>query len=209
MTFIIEAQHLPRFMDIKGLCRFCSLSDEEPLLHASAGVMCVPSIGAMVEGWTLVVPRRHVLSISELDDLEWSDFSAQRDIMRARVEAVYGQTVVFEHGAGGAHRTAGCGVDHAHMHIVPVSFDLRAIVSSISSEVGKFAWRSADDRPSAPAGVDYIHIGDATGYWIAFNDEQPSQVIRRAIAHQLDIHDWDWKANPRLTNVRATLEKLG
>src|SRR3546814_11048949 len=42
------------------------------------------------------------------------------------VERTYGRAVIFEHGSVDAESMTSCGTAHAHLHIVPLSFELSA-----------------------------------------------------------------------------------
>lgn len=189
-------------------CKFCSDIPFQEIVYQSLSTNVVASIGALVEGWTLVFPVKHVLSLAGLEAGEWLDF--QRDLTKIKesVENKFGPVVLFEHGSAGAGRTAGCGVDHAHMHIVPLNFDLRISVEKISNEVGKYEWTKVKTRPASRPGFDYIYLSDKTGSWITYAPLLPSQVIRRAIANEIGADEWDWKKDnqsERMLRVAATL----
>lgn len=189
-------------------CRYCELKKHEPLLIESNAGYVVPSIGAMVEGWLLVFPKRHVLALSELMNDEWAEFQTLIGLARASTESKFGQTVMFEHGSAGVGRTAACGVNHAHMHVVPLMVDLRAAIAECSHEVGTFEWSRVMDRPNAVVEQDYLYVSDDTGEWVARSSWLPGQVVRRAIARFLDLEVWDWKADAHLELVESTRRKL-
>lgn len=190
-----------------AFCRFCSAVSREEVLLSSERTNAFASVGAYIEGWTLVVPRTHVFALADLDTDEWRDFAALTGKVRARIEAVYGSTVMFEHGAAGSARTAGCGVDHAHLHILPWATDLRSEIARTPDLPG-FEWDQAGTRPRGKSGQDYIWLSDSSGSWITHAPELPSQVVRRALANALAIDEWDWKADHRLAVLAATNSKL-
>jgi ATP adenylyltransferase len=189
-------------------CRFCPNNGHDLVVLDQPGGFAIPSYGALVEGWLLLVSTRHIHALSELSEEEWSDFDCLREAAIARVENHYGPTVSFEHGAAGSGRMAGCGVDHAHMHIVPIQTDLRSAIAAISHDVGTFAWQAAKCRPTNEGASDYIWLADATGTWITESQGLPSQVVRRAIANQLGEATWDWKLDHRMPLVEATARSL-
>jgi ATP adenylyltransferase len=189
-------------------CSFCELPGREETVLRGTGVSAVPSLGAYVEGWTLVVPDEHVQAIADLSPGSRAAFDEAVDFLRQRITDTYGPVISFEHGSVGSGRTAGCGVDHAHLHIVPHDIDIRGAVAALVAEVGSFAWERCERLPTRGAPSDYVWISDGTGSWIAYAEVLPSQVIRRAIARQLGIQTWDWKQDHRMDNVTATLERL-
>lgn len=187
------------------LCRYCELDRlEAPIAHSAAG-FAVPSIGAMVEGWSIVFPRRHVLSLAQLDDHDWSAFDDLVQVVRDNVERYYGKAVLFEHGSAGSGRPAACGVDHAHLHVVPLDLPLRELITAVL-ESG--SWARVDTRVPPVVGMDYIYVDDASGRWVAYQPWLPSQVARQAVAAYLGLSDWDWKASPNLHLVEATRRAL-
>jgi diadenosine tetraphosphate (Ap4A) HIT family hydrolase len=106
-------------------CRFCAIADrpgqgaahDRPFL-ADQQYFAIASIGALVDGWSLVCTKEHSLNLSlHYGDANFLGFV--RKVARL-VEQNYGGTsVIFEHGVGYAGSPTGCGTDHAHVHVVP------------------------------------------------------------------------------------------
>lgn len=191
-------------------CNFCQAPQSPELIRLSPQGRVIASFGAFIPGWSLVVPSQHVPSTASLTRREWGEFEGLLMETRALIEANLGPTVAFEHGAADFTRASGCGVDHAHIHLVPGDFHLRREVSSLGSEFARYEWvSSASNRPSAAPGDDYIWIQDRTGTWICRTRDQPSQVVRRALAQTLGIKTWDWKLDHRLDTVALTQRLLG
>lgn len=191
----------------RAMCKYCELESHEiPILSSAAGTV-VPSIGALVEGWVLVFPKKHVLSLSQLDQAGWSDFASLVEQAKKIVVAEYGNVVMFEHGSAGEGRLAACGVDHAHLHIVPIEIELRSEIDALADEEG-YDWEPVGSRVGVRDSADYIYIHDSTGRWVAYRAWLPGQVVRRAIARSLGLEEWDWKKNARMANVQATTTRL-
>jgi ATP adenylyltransferase len=189
-------------------CALCNL-ENEVVLTSQLGGFAIPSLGAYVEGWTLVVPRKHVLSLADLSPSDASAFEEVLVTSRARVSHAYGSTIVFEHGSSGAGRLAGCGVDHAHAHVVPTSVDdVRTLVDAISPSTHTWQPITRPWMSETAAEEDYLWILDSTGSWLAEAPELPSQLIRRALAHHWSIVEWDWRAAPRKDLYNLTAQRL-
>jgi ATP adenylyltransferase len=197
-------------------CRMCDAlargdkhTVDEPIAF-SEGAVAIASLGALVVGWTLVVPSRHVLSLRELRPTELMDFIAFADDMRSRVTDRFGDCVVFEHGPARAGTVVGCGVDHAHLHVVPWSKD--GLVERIRQEAPQLSWVNGvglADLDQIPAAVPYLWIEAQNGQRVAYGDSIPSQLVRRVIAAELGVPDsYDWKSEPRLANTLATASEL-
>lgn len=186
-------------------CRFCAVDEREAALVESEFALAIPSLGSLVEGWVLVVPRTHVLSLAEVARGDQHRFSHFVDRVRALMGATYGRWVEFEHGPGGLGRLAGCGVDHAHLHLVPVDVDLREAARGLDPTVDSLRWTSAEWPWSGPAasGTDYLYVRDVDGSsWLAHGRQIPSQLFRRVIARHVGSASWDWK-DPGTTDMQA------
>lgn len=188
-------------------CKYCDIATLEDAVLSGLSGTAVPSFGAMVEGWLLVFPARHVLSVAELSETECADFEALVEEARHLVEERYGPTVQFEHGSAGVGRLAACGVDHAHVHVVPLVIDLRRAIAALDLDL-EFGWESVDSRVQMPRASDYVYLSDSTGAWVSYHQWLPGQVVRRAIAKSLGIEEWDWKQNARMSIVEATRARL-
>lgn len=192
-----------------AICRFCGPAGAIELIdRTNDGLAALASYGAFVPGWTLVVPPRHVSASSALTPAEWDALDSFTRQIQATVEERIGPAVVFEHGAASFNRSAGCGVDHAHLHVVPLDLDLRTAVASLGGEFAHYDWQPCDERPHSVDERDYIWLRDRSGGWVHHTRSQPSQVVRRAIARVLGIEDWDWKSNYRLQVVSETQRLL-
>jgi hypothetical protein len=119
----------------------------------------------------------------------------------------------FEHGAGWTGSATGCGVDQAHLHIVPLPFDLLA--AAAAREDGVVAWQpmTSDLSPlgQLPKQGEYVALWSATECrpMIGHVRRPISQWIRRVIAEELGIADeWDYRNHPQADKVRQTVEML-
>ncbi len=113
-------------------CQLCSASHTEvwnESLIESPNFVVLPSLGELVEGWVLVVPKAHFLSLAVLPDSLIPEMRDLQQIVCERLQRIYGPVAVFEHGPAGEQHTVGCGVDHAHLHLVPVDFELSFAVA--------------------------------------------------------------------------------
>ena len=135
-------------------CRFCNIVDgkyqyteiDQPFVSNDAFI-AMASIGALIEGWSLIIPREHQLSMKNIyDKHEFADFLGT--VIPLLVQQ-YGSLISFEHGSNKEGSITACGTDHAHLHLVPYygslfsdlqSSGLRWIqcrVSEVASRVGK------------------------------------------------------------------------
>ena len=181
-----------------------------PLLE-SANFRVLVSLGALVEGWVLLVPKEHFLSIGALPTSLFEELQSVKESVCERLQRIYGHVSAFEHGPGTQRRNVGCGVDHAHLHVVPVSFDLAAAAAPYLPEDS--TWVVADlkcCKSAAEAGDDYIYLEQPLNSGrILCRKDLGSQIMRRAIAAQIGVpNDFNWRTNPQIETVNRTIRAL-
>jgi hypothetical protein len=116
----------------------------------------------------------------------------------------------FEHGNSTEGGPMGCGVDHAHMHMVPLSFDL--IDAAVSVDDRSIEWQVVADvdcfSATIPAQGEYISLWHPkSGRGAIGRVQSPqSQWVRRVIAEKLGrVETWDYRQNPNVANVMTTV----
>lgn len=176
-------------------------------------LVAVPSAGALVAGWTLIVPRRPMLNLASATSEEQRAIELAAGQIAGQLARTGEQIWFFEHGNRNAGGVMGCGVDQAHLHVVPLNFDLGAAIGCRTGD--EIAWTvgSESDTPldSLPATGEYI------AFW-SMADHRPnigmvrrpvSQWVRRVIADELGIGaEWDYRSHPQMVRVQQTLERL-
>jgi diadenosine tetraphosphate (Ap4A) HIT family hydrolase len=194
-------------------CRLCRATELEEPVATTVDAVVLPSHGSLVEGWLLLVPNRHVLALADLTEAERRTFGYNIERTVRTVNRVYGTSVAFEHGPAAPSSAAGCGVDHAHLHVVPTSVDLMAGASQMLGDGAEINWTSAthpwDGEQTHRMGLDYLYLRDQQSRgWIGAIAEAPSQLFRRVIARALGEITWDWKADWREETSARTVRRL-
>jgi len=205
---------------MKSVCNFCQkfggTAGEERMadhiLFESENFVVVPTIGSIVPGWLLIVPRSHFMSVGSFDAPMLHEFAGLQKTAAAALRDCFGTVSFFEHGAIRKGESVGCGVDHAHLHIVATEFDL--VTGAKASGKSQLQWRSVSGIKSTKAYVaeqmPYIFVESLVGgAWIGSASWIESQLIRKVIAAYTGQPDcWDWKAHPFDNNVRETVRRL-
>jgi ATP adenylyltransferase len=175
--------------------------------------IALPSKGSIVPGWLLTLPRRPVLNLAQLTVKERARLLAFTDRFAVRLSEFGPHLAQFEHGATRPHSMMGCGVDLAHLHTVPLPFDLASeVVKRTEDDV---EWRTAKagvDPWTEVDGGEYIVVRDymTKRAVIGVPRSAQSQLIRRVIAEALGVSDkWDYSAFPFLHNIGTTLGVFG
>lgn len=196
------------------LKNFFECKDYNTPVYETENFVVIPSLGALVEGWLLIVPKVFYLNFSELPIEKLKEVNQIVDHLESCYRPLFkaSGSVVFEHGPAMKQSTAGCGVDYAHLHWVPIDFDLVKGVSDFLNL--RYEWQSIrgleDINSNVVIGKDYLYSRDQYGKSVMTSQEEvPSQTFRKVIAHYLEQPEkFDWKANFGSENISAVYSKL-
>lgn len=192
-------------------CEFCARlaqpAGERPwydfhILDQDDRFVTIPSLGALVPGYVLLVPRAHVFSMARLSPDDRAALAAYERRVSGRLAAAWAAPTLFEHGSCGTPAgTAGACVDHAHWHLVPGRHLPPGAVDGFRP-AASFEEIAAGRHPDG-----YLALRQPSGEWSVRSRGRPqSQYFRRHIAAGLGVPDeWDYLAYPRLDHVRATI----
>jgi ATP adenylyltransferase len=195
-------------------CRFCDIGRglahqpyDVPLIQ-SPDFYAVASIGALVPGWVLICPRAHATNMSEsYADPQCVSLRVKlAQLLRARYEV---PVRLFEHGATCTGSGTGCGVDHAHLHLVPLELLSLEDIRSFDSALSWMCCKASEIR-QVSNGQEYLFysedgsIADPIGYGASLS-QPTSQFFRKVIASKLGRGgDFNYRSHPNLSNTLAT-----
>ena len=190
--------------------KHCSAEPWNIPLFSSKNFVALPSLGALVEGWLLLVPKNHFISIGALPGHLFDEMNAFRRILESALTECYGSVAAFGHGPSKERRSVGCGVDHAHLHLVPVSFDLATLVSPMLPNGASWNPSGIEEcRKAQQRGEDYLYVEQPLGSGLIASGDMGSQLFRRVIASQIgNPEEYNWREHPHLNNVRATISRI-
>jgi len=179
---------------------------------ASPNFVVIPSIGQLNEGHLLILPATHKLSLGQLDGAERLEFEALKDRVRFVVTSLYSDPICFEHGC--ITEGGGCGVYHAHLHVVPVAAELPGVRKRLAREFHEHPVVSCDLLATRiAAGRPYLFFETRAGQGYMYEvDALPSQFMRRLVSEELGHSQWDWTGagfEESLVRVAARLEAVG
>lgn len=180
-------------------------------LFESQSFVVLPSLGAIVEGWLLIVPKAHFICTGEMSDLLISEMIELKETICDVLDKNFGPVVLFEHGPSKVACQIGCGVDHAHLHIVPCDFDLAEVAKPfLPSQVEWSKATHQDCKKAFQKGKDYLYIEQHIGQGRIITDQKfESQIFRKAIATQMGMPEmYNWREQQHLNNIKSTIEKL-
>lgn len=183
-----------------------------PLLETKHFIV-VPSIGAIVEGWLLIAPKEKALCFGAIEPILKIEFLELKERVQLSLTKTYGPVAIFEHGPSQTKSKVGCGVDHAHLHLVPTSTNLVESAKKLAPEV---IWESSTGIDS----LEYYHSMNLPYLYleqpeympvpiVGTSSTIPSQLFRKTIASANACSEsWDWKHNPFFENILRTRVKM-
>lgn len=203
--------------DSKGVeCRFCSLlNGAEDKFNSTwlsdDAYRAIVSVGSFVPGWSMVCPVSHHINLS--DFYRRQDFWDFTSIAADAVSRRYGKFTMFEHGAGTESSLTGCGVGHAHGHLVPLDFSLENEALKVAPELNWQQCRAADIKALVRGG-EYLFVAstfeaEQTVGRLCVLETPTSQFFRKVIANKLGIGElYDYKKYPMLEIAQTSASEL-
>jgi len=182
----------------------------KPLLESEHFVV-LPSLGSLVEGWLLIVPKKHFLNMGAIPVEFMQELQSVKLSVGHLLKAKYGSVCTFEHGPSKPNKKVGCSVDHAHLHMVPISFDLvQAAAAFMPQDASWVDARPESCRAAFGSGNDYLYVEQPIGCGrIAVHSGFGSQVLRKAIAAGIGKLDRSsWRDYPEIEVVARTIQTL-
>jgi diadenosine tetraphosphate (Ap4A) HIT family hydrolase len=216
--------------DYRDICSFCAevsrsvdhnlLAELMPdvdvgrfILHETSRFVVIPGVGAVCDGYVLIVPKEHVLSMGHLDRSHDAEIDDLLERLDSYLHKQYGKSITaFEHGAESFRNRGGSCTDHAHMHVMPIGDEVD-LLGPLRKE---FDMRPAQEFfPALRSQVierkrPYLWLRTATGrMWTCDAPNALSQYVRRILVDQLGRPgEWDWAVFPGTEYLRATISKF-
>jgi diadenosine tetraphosphate (Ap4A) HIT family hydrolase len=158
---------------------------------ASPELAALPTLGPLTRGHALIVPRAHFTACASMPA------SLKRQVenlvlaFATRERAAGRDLLWFEHGSAAPGSSGGCGIVHAHLHVLPTPRGWTR-----PALPGGVAFAAATPRVwlDTPApDTDYLLVGQVDDVMVAPVDRVPSQMLRQWLAPSLGAAQWDWR----------------
>ena len=176
-------------------------------LGGFADAAIVPSLGALIPEWLLIVPRQPCFSVAALPKVARRQLMNRTGAVVAAIQRLSGGAVVFEHGAGRFGSLNGCGVDQAHIHVVGLQPGFADYALRNSADLNWQNVDGADPWADLTAGTDYLLVMERDKTFAATLERPTSQFMRRMVADFLGCADqWDYRQHPNENNAQRTIQ---
>lgn len=190
---------------VKADCLLCKIAKgenkkPEHVLYESKSFYVVPGLGAFFDGYVMIVPKEHVMSIAEVDEETFNEFLQVLNDWRFILESIYHKKIfVFECGSGknggGKHATS---IVHAHVHLAPTDMPVLYCVQKSGLHP---ALIKPDDVLKDYGEYPYMLYIDQEDTWFITSDPQtyfPRQHPRQVLADYMGLgpEEYNWRTNP-------------
>lgn len=172
-------------------------------------LVAFPCIGQLTSNHFLIAPKYHVATFSSALRGKL-DINAQLEQILNNVHRILNisiaDSLIFEHGALAAE-FGGCGIYHAHLHVVPDAAHLSAqyLINSYDTQSSQSIFTAL---LNIPENSNYVLAGDIEkGYaYKILSQPLESQTLRKRVALALERVEWDWRNFNRELTVESMIK---
>lgn len=190
-------------------CVFCNIDKsrtENTIIEESDNFIVLPTIGALVDGYLIIVSKKHINSMSELKENEKIEYEILIEKYRKKFKNIYNKyPIIFEHGSPiNDSDMKASSVIHAHTHIVNHKFiNEESIVKNLNFKI-------LENLNYLSKEQNYImYINPENICYVSYNFEPVSQMMRKIIAKDLGYENkFDWKKETFIENINSTIKKF-
>lgn len=188
----------------KGFFEFNGTNLGNRIVYETENFIVFPSIGQIVEGYLLIAPKKHYLSIAALPNELFNELEFVKKKIEETLTNIYIKPIFFEHGSVSEKQRAGCCVTHAHIHAVPADVSISDFLSK------NFIANKIKFYSELPKNEAYLFLEEKNERFVYSIEEfVPSQYLRKIIANRLGCAEkGDWRAYPGINELKKTIEKL-
>ncbi len=162
-------------------------------------IVAMPTLGQLFKGSLLILPRQHIETMAQIPSAQLDSLLILLDRLEKRL-VPFGLPILFEHGAK-CVTNGGCGIHHAHFHLVPVPKPL-SWADMLPDEDAYRADTLVDALTRLQRTDEYVLFRDTYGHiaFLEITDDEvrkwfPSQYFRRQLAQHFHRKEpWDWRA---------------
>jgi len=171
----------------------------------------IPSVSPLKLGHIMIVPRTHISSMIQLPSDYITRFLTLKHDVLNRVRDLFGPVFCWEHGIGKC-KMGGCGITHAHFHVLPMSEDGSSRLSTVLTEM----FPCSRTIKSTKTFFETTKPSYSYLYW-EFELQEPrlvtmeqirSQLMRQLISEAEGLDTWDWREYTNWESFCETFQHL-
>ncbi|AKB45945.1 hypothetical protein MSKOL_0168 [Methanosarcina sp. Kolksee] len=208
-------------IDLYKGCRFCNPLEEERILVRRKNFYVMLSLGPLVEGYCLIIPKAHITTFGKLPSNLFNEFLDLKEKVTAILKKVYKTDFVlcYEHGNIATSIGLPPNDNHAHIHILPVPKSISSLmVKEIEDDLKKFPikyysftdfWEDYHEHHSDEPYI-FIEKDNQTIVFYLLDNTPRSQYLRYLVAKILGLDEKlvDWKSHPNWERILGSRLEL-
>jgi diadenosine tetraphosphate (Ap4A) HIT family hydrolase len=193
-------------MDINK-CKFCNLDNNifNTKLLENEHFFVMPSLGSLVPNYLLIVTKRHINAMSELNYDEFKSYiQLIKDLSDIFKHKFNRYPIIFEHGTTDTAENGASSITHAHTHIVDFNY------KNENKLIEELRFYEFDILNLTKIKQNYIYYQNPKGKnFISFDFEKTSQLMRIKIAEDLNIKSYfNWREHAFINNTIETINNF-
>ncbi len=175
---------------------FSDCNFEDFIIYKTPNFIVLPDIAPMVEGYLLIIPLTHYSCFGRLPKVNYEEFYEVKNFVTQLLRDSYTDPIFFEHGPA-QPKHAGCCIEHAHIHCIPLVADISSIINGniIRANISSIT----DLCYYTEKMISYLYYENnnvGIQYVYPLTDKYkilPSQYLRRVLAESLSLKYWNWR----------------
>lgn len=184
--------------DLGEQCRFCKPPDRERIILSTPNFYVMLSLGPIVEGYSLIISRAHTDCCAAIPPAHLQEFLAILGALQTAQVTVFGTSKYYEHGRTGSCLPNARGephCHHAHLHCVPVAFDMFSRVTQSYPLTTLPSWEELLTEYAATPQPYLLVEREGKPSFAPVPDRIPRQFLRTVVADLIgEPHLSDWAA---------------
>lgn len=190
-------------------CPFCNIDKskfENTILEETQSFYVIPALGSLVDGYVLIINKRHINAMSELTDDEKKEYEDLINKYREIFKDIYrSYPIVFEHGSPNEKdENKASSVLHAHTHIVNHCYN------NEDSLIKELNFKRINKITEISKNKNYIfYINPSNKLYVTYDFKPIRQIMRIEIAKDIKMsYKYDWERNKFENNILLTINKI-
>lgn len=187
----------------------CNLPQNR-IIYEGENWVIMPTIGAIVPGYVLIVSKKHHVSLLNCDKHEVMELEKLIKHTRKVLESVYKlPCIAFEHGGSCNTGNKFSCVDHCHIHVLPLKEDIfNKIDNSKFQIISVKSLTSLMDRKEQHSAY-LLYQNQEEQFFVLYSDTSISQYFRQLIALSEGVPEkWNWRHYYFSENMKQTIEEM-
>lgn len=185
----------------------CNLPKER-IIYEGKNWVILPTIGAIVPGYVLIVSKRHHLSMMDCNKEEMIELEDLLKQTRCVLTSMYHfQCIAFEHGGGcGVGNKPSC-IDHCHLHVMPLREDIYDRIDVAKFQITHLESLHSLLKEKKQQSSYLLYQNHKEEILLMYADTYISQYFRQLIALSENVPEqWNWRYHYFAENIKTTIE---